>query len=53
MGSKGDLFEIIKHVESGRLKPVVYKILPMSQAQEGHRLMENRDVFGKIVLVPS
>jgi NADPH:quinone reductase-like Zn-dependent oxidoreductase len=53
MGSKGDLFEVIKHVESGRLKPVVYKILPMSQAQEGHRLMENRDVFGKIVLVPS
>ncbi len=53
MGSKGDLFEVIKHVESQRLKPVVYKILPMSQAQEGHRLMENRDVFGKIVLVPS
>jgi NADPH:quinone reductase-like Zn-dependent oxidoreductase len=53
MGSKGDLFEVIKHVESEKLKPVVYKILPMSQVQEGHRLMESRDIFGKIVLVPS
>ncbi len=53
MGSKGDLFEVIKHVELGRLKPVLYKVLPMSQAQEGHRLMEDRNVFGKIVLTPS
>jgi len=53
MGSKGDLFEIVKQFESGRLKPVIYKVLPMSQAAEGHRLIENRDVFGKIVLLPS
>jgi len=53
MGSKGDLFEVIKQVESGKLKPVLYKVLPMSQAAEGHKLMENREVFGKIVLVPS
>jgi NADPH:quinone reductase-like Zn-dependent oxidoreductase len=53
MGSKGDLFEVIKHVESGKLKPVMYKVLPMSQAAEGHKLMENREVFGKIVLVPT
>src|SRR3972149_4512790 len=53
MGSKGDLFEVIKPVESGKLKPVLYKVLPMSQAAEGHKLMENREVFGKIVLIPS
>lgn len=53
MGSKGDLFEVIKHIRSGKLKPVLYKVLPMSQAAEGHRLMEDREVFGKIVLVPS
>ncbi|HLE24619.1 MAG TPA: zinc-binding dehydrogenase [Thermodesulfobacteriota bacterium] len=53
MGSKGDLFEVIKHVESGKLKPVLYKVLPMSQAAEGHKFMENREVFGKIVLIPS
>ncbi|GIW46749.1 MAG: alcohol dehydrogenase [Deltaproteobacteria bacterium] len=53
MGSKGELFEVVKHVESGRLKPVLHKVLPMSQVAEGHRLMESRDVFGKIVLIPS
>ncbi len=53
MGSKGDLFEVIKHIESGKLKPVIYKVLPMSRVAEGHRLMENREVFGKVVLVPS
>lgn len=52
MGSKGDLFEVIKHVESGKLKPVLYKVLPMSRVTEGHRLIEDREVFGKIVLVP-
>ena len=52
LGSKGELYEIVKQFELGRLKPVVHKILPMSQAAEGHRIIEDRDVFGKIVLVP-
>ena len=52
LGSKGELFEIVKQFESGRLKPVIYKVLPMSRVAEGHRLIEDRDVFGKIVLVP-
>ena len=52
LGNKGELFEIVKQFESGRLKPVIYKVLPMSRAAEAHRLIEDRYVFGKIVLAP-
>ncbi len=52
MGSKGDLFQIVKLVEEGRLKPVLDQILPLAEAAKAHKLMEERAQFGKIVLVP-
>jgi NADPH:quinone reductase-like Zn-dependent oxidoreductase len=50
MGSKGTLFAILEHVKAGRLKPVVDRVLPLWDAAEGHRLLESRAVFGKVVL---
>ncbi|HLK41305.1 MAG TPA: zinc-binding dehydrogenase [Polyangiaceae bacterium] len=50
MGSKGSLFGILDHVRAGRLKPVVGRVLPLWDAQEAHRILEARDVFGKVVL---
>ncbi len=50
MGSIGELHEIMKHVNAGRLRPVVGKVLPLDAVAEGHRLLENREVFGKVVL---
>ena len=50
MGAKGDMYDIIPHVASGRLKPVVDRVLPLAQAAEAHRLLEDRAQFGKIVL---
>jgi NADPH:quinone reductase-like Zn-dependent oxidoreductase len=50
MASKSRLFPILKFVEEGRLLPVVGATLPLSQAAEGHRLLEARSVFGKVVL---
>ncbi|HEY2747889.1 MAG TPA: zinc-binding dehydrogenase [Polyangia bacterium] len=52
MGPKGDLFPILDHVVAGRLRPVVDKIMPLADAQAAHRLLQDRAVFGKIVLVP-
>ncbi|HYX64456.1 MAG TPA: NAD(P)H-quinone oxidoreductase [Burkholderiales bacterium] len=37
-------------VESGRIKPQVYKTFPLEQAAEAHRLMESSQHIGKIVL---
>jgi NADPH:quinone reductase-like Zn-dependent oxidoreductase len=50
MGPKGDLFGILRHVDEGRLRPVVDRVMPLWQAVEAHRLLEARKVFGKIVL---
>ena len=50
MGSKGDLYGILLHVAAGKLKPIVDHILPLWSAVKAHKLLEERKVFGKIVL---
>lgn len=50
MGRKGDLYKIARLVESGRVKPVVADVLPLSEAARAHEKMASRDFFGKIVL---
>jgi len=49
MGSLAELHEIMKFVEAGRLRPVVDRVLPLSDVAEGHRILEAREAFGKIV----
>ena len=49
MGSLAELHEIMKFVEAGRLHPVIDRVLPLSQVAEGHRILEAREAFGKIV----
>ena len=50
MGSLAELHEIMKHVEGGRLRPVVDRVLPLEEIAEGERALENREAFGKVVL---
>jgi len=52
MGPKGDLFTVLGHVAAGRLRPVVHAVLPLSRAADAHRMLEAREVFGKVVLEP-
>ena len=35
---------------AGALRPVVDRVLPLSRAADAHRLMQNNDLFGKLVL---
>ncbi|XP_059659505.1 uncharacterized protein LOC132306201 [Cornus florida] len=37
---------------AGKVKPVVYKYLPLSEAAEAHRIMESSKHVGKILLLP-
>jgi len=37
-------------IESGRIKPEIYKTFPLEQAADAHRLMETSQHIGKIVL---
>lgn len=50
MGSLAELHEIVRHVEAGRLRPVVDRVLPFEQVAEGHRVLEAREAFGKVVV---
>lgn len=50
MGSKADLITILSLVEAGKLKPVVDQALPLAEAPQAHRLLEDRRQFGKVVL---
>ncbi len=50
MGSIAELHEIMKHVEAGRLRPVVDRVLPLGEIAAGHRILEAREAFGKVVL---
>ena len=37
-------------VNNGQIRPVVDRVLPMTQLAEAHRLIESRSITGKIVL---
>ncbi len=48
------LCELAEHVwpkvTSGEVKPTIYKVLPITSAEEAHALMASGDQNGKIVL---
>ena len=50
MGSLDEMRQAWNCVADGRIRPVVDRILPMTQISEAHRLIEGRLVKGKIVL---
>ena len=52
MGSPKDFQDVMKNVFGGRLKPIVDRVLPLAEAAKAHELIEARQVFGKVVLVP-
>jgi NADPH:quinone reductase-like Zn-dependent oxidoreductase len=52
MGSKAELLEAMKFVAAGKIRAVVDRVLPLSEARQAHQLIENREQFGKVVLKP-
>lgn len=51
MGSKAELLEAMRFVRRGKIRPVVDRVLPLSEARQAHEVIENRGQFGKVVLV--
>jgi tumor protein p53-inducible protein 3 len=37
-------------LETGQIRPPIYRVLPLAQAAEGHRIMAASEHFGKIIL---
>jgi alcohol dehydrogenase len=47
-----DLKALMELIAYGKMQPVIDKVLPLDQAAEGLRLIQDREVIGKIVVVP-
>ena len=52
MGCKGDLLPILECLERGTLKPVIDRVLPMSDVREAHKVVEAGEHVGKVVMIP-
>ncbi len=56
IGSDGweaaDLRALLDWVATGQLVPVIDRILPLEQAEQAERLLESRQVIGKVLLLP-
>jgi NADPH:quinone reductase-like Zn-dependent oxidoreductase len=47
-----NLSALMELISAGKMKPVIDKVLPLEQAREGLRLIESREVIGKVVVTP-
>ncbi len=54
LGSNGGTYNELRHclelANQGILRPVIDRVLPLSQIREGHRILEEHDHFGKVVI---
>jgi len=50
--SRDDLHALIDLVRNGRIKPSIDRIFPLQEAKEALRLMEARQIFGKLIIRP-
>jgi NADPH:quinone reductase-like Zn-dependent oxidoreductase len=47
-----NLAALMQLISEGKMKPVIDKVLPLEEAREGLRLIEDREVIGKVVVAP-
>jgi len=52
MGSKGELLEAMRFIAAGKIRAIVDRVLPLSEARQAHELIEDRANFGKVLLTP-
>ena len=52
LGTMGELHQVLKFVFRKQLKPVIDRVYPLAEIREAHRRLENREQFGKILVVP-
>lgn len=50
MGSRSELYSVLKLVAEGKLRPVIDRVMPLAECARAHALLENGEQFGKIVL---
>jgi NADPH:quinone reductase-like Zn-dependent oxidoreductase len=52
MGTRAELAQVLRLVDHADLRPVIDRVLPLTDAAEGLRLLAAGEAFGKVVLQP-
>ncbi len=52
MGRTDELLTVVRLVGEGKLKPVIDRVFPLTEAAQAQQVLESRDFFGKLMLVP-
>ena len=49
---RSDLVQLMDYIQDGKMKPAVDRVFPLPEAREALRLLEDREVFGKVIIEP-
>ncbi len=52
MGTLGELHTVLKFVFRKELRPVIDRVYPLSEIRAAHERLENKEQFGKLVVLP-
>jgi NADPH2:quinone reductase len=52
MATPGEVDDVLSLVWDGTFEPRIRETLPMSEAGRAHEMLENREGFGKVVVIP-
>jgi NADPH:quinone reductase-like Zn-dependent oxidoreductase len=52
MGTRAEFAQLVRLVGQRKLRPVVDRVLPLAEAASAHRILQDRQQFGKVVLNP-
>ena len=50
--TREDLEALLLEVERGRIKPIIDRVLPLAESAEAMRILQDREVFGKVIVTP-
>ncbi|HKW95711.1 MAG TPA: zinc-binding dehydrogenase [Methylomirabilota bacterium] len=50
--TRQDLEALLREVEQGTIKPIIDRVFPLEESREAMRVLEDREVFGKIIIRP-
>jgi NADPH:quinone reductase-like Zn-dependent oxidoreductase len=50
--NQGAMAELLELAATGKIRLIVDRVLPLSEAAHGHAHLSNRGVMGKVLLLP-
>ena len=50
--TRPDLEELLEEVRHGRIRPIIDRVFPLEESREAMRIVEDREVFGKVLVRP-